>query len=493
MENDIDKVLLPFQKKWIEDESKLKIWEKSRRIGASWTEALNAVLHSMIENGTSTYYMSYNKDMTRQFIDDCVFWCRNLQIAAIELGEEIIRREDEDFTVFRIRFASGCVIEALPSRAYSLRSKQGRIVLDEAAFTDEFTEVIKAGLALLIWGGSLTILSSHNGDDNPFNLLVKDIREGKEKGWSIHRVTFLEAVEQGLYRRICLKSKPRKEWDSEEEKEWIAEIRGIYKDNVEEELDVIPRRAGTKYFPRAMLDQCIDAGVELVRLNCRDDFMWERVEKREKFVRSWFMTEAAPILRSLEGRVFFGQDFARSGDLSFIWLAEEATLKDLDTRLLFELRNVPYDQQWQIIQLIVETVKEFGGMALDGRGNGQALAEIASQQYPGSAVCVMPSRPWYAEWFPKLKGRIESREWIIPDDEYILGDFGAVSYKNGVPMIVDRVSDRTKAEGGAGGARHGDGAIGAVLCLHAWMECSALAAPVVVPGTRSRANMFRGY
>jgi phage FluMu gp28-like protein len=27
-------VLLPYQKAWIEDESKVKVWEKSRRIGA---------------------------------------------------------------------------------------------------------------------------------------------------------------------------------------------------------------------------------------------------------------------------------------------------------------------------------------------------------------------------------------------------------------------------------------------------------------------------
>ena len=125
MENNASpEILLPFQKKWIEDDSTLKVWEKSRRIGASWTEALNAVLHAFKMNGVSTYYMSYNKDMTRQFIEDAVFWCRSLAIAADELEEEIIHREDEDFTVFRIRFASGFVIEALPSRAYSLRSRQ---------------------------------------------------------------------------------------------------------------------------------------------------------------------------------------------------------------------------------------------------------------------------------------------------------------------------------------------------------------------------------
>ena len=40
--------------------------------------------------------------------------------------------------------------------------------------------------------------------DNPFNELITDIRAGK-KPYSIHRITFDEAVSDGLYRRICLR------------------------------------------------------------------------------------------------------------------------------------------------------------------------------------------------------------------------------------------------------------------------------------------------
>ena len=400
-------ILLPYQKRWIEDKSVLKIGEKSRRCGLSWAEALGSSLDAMETDGQSTYYLSYNKDMTRQFIQDVAFWVKWLNLAAGEMEEEVIHNEDKDVSVFRIRFASGFVVEALPSKAYALRSKQGRIVLDEAAFTDDFEEILKAGLALLIWGGSFTILSSHNGDENPFNTLIKNIRSGKDEGWSLHRITFRDAVDQGLYKRICLVNK--KAWTEEGQNEWVEKIRTTYKDNVEEELDVIPRRAGTKYFPRAMLDTCVAPDIDIVRLNCKDDFSWAPVSRRERDVRKWFLTDVAPLLRSIERPVFVGQDFARSGDLSFLWIAEEATKKDLATRLLLELRNVPYDQQWQIIQLIAETVKLFGGIAIDGRGNGQALAEIATQQFPGAAECVMISRSWYAEWFPKLKGRIESK------------------------------------------------------------------------------------
>ncbi len=483
-------ILLPFQKRWLEDVGTLRIAEKSRRVGISWTEALNSVLRAAMKDGENTYYMSYNKDMTRQFIQDCAWWAKTVQIVASDIDEEVIHNEDEDITVFRLSFASGKVVEALPSKAYAVRSKQGRIILDEAAFTDEFDEVKKAALALLIWGGSLTIISSHNGDENPFNTLAKDIRGGKEKGWSLHRITFSDAVRDGLYRRICLIT--GKKWSEDGEDEWVANIRSIYKDNVEEELDVIPKRGGTKYFPRAMLDACSADDIDIVRLNCKDEFMWESVDKRAKTINKWFATDVAPLLKSLNGPIFFGQDFARTLDLSVIWIAEEAGRTDLDTRLIIEMRNVPYDQQWQIVNLIVSTARVFGGGAFDARGNGQALAEVASQEWPGFIVQVMLTRGWYSEWFPKLKGLIESREWIMPDDEYILADFGAVTVKNGVPLIAERTSDRTGKAGG-GGQRHGDGAVASVLCLHAWHECSGDPAPVVAAVPSNRDTIFTGY
>ena len=40
-------VLLPYQQRWVLDESTVSVWEKSRRIGASYAEALKAVRFAM--------------------------------------------------------------------------------------------------------------------------------------------------------------------------------------------------------------------------------------------------------------------------------------------------------------------------------------------------------------------------------------------------------------------------------------------------------------
>ena len=64
---------------------------------------------------------------------------------------------------------------ALPSVPRALRGKQGLVIVDEAAFHGELAEVIKSALALLMWGGQVVIVSTHNGVANPFNLLLDDV------------------------------------------------------------------------------------------------------------------------------------------------------------------------------------------------------------------------------------------------------------------------------------------------------------------------------
>lgn len=82
---------------------------------------------------------------------------------------------------------------ALTSRPSNLRGRQGTIVIDEAAFHDQLSELLKAALAMLIWGGRVRVISTHNGTDNAFNELVEDIRAKKRKG-TVHRITFQDAV-----------------------------------------------------------------------------------------------------------------------------------------------------------------------------------------------------------------------------------------------------------------------------------------------------------
>ena len=73
----IAEVLLPHQSSWVGDNSRVKVWEKSRRVGASYAEALKSVLEaakSREAGGQDTFYLSYNKEMTQTFVRDCAYW-----------------------------------------------------------------------------------------------------------------------------------------------------------------------------------------------------------------------------------------------------------------------------------------------------------------------------------------------------------------------------------------------------------------------------------
>ncbi|MEC7376940.1 MAG: hypothetical protein VX421_04960, partial [Pseudomonadota bacterium] len=215
-----DSVLLPYQKAWIEDDSELKIAEKSRRTGLTWGEAADAVLTasaSKAAGGTNHFYVGSNKEMAIEFIDACAMWARAFDKAASTVQEEVLSDEDKDILTFNIHFASGFKIQALSSRPSNLRGRQGNVTIDEAAFHAELAEVLKAALALTMWGAKVRLISTHNGSENLFNELIQDSRAGKKR-YSVHRLTLDDACEQGLYQRIC--QVRGKEWSLTAEKQW---------------------------------------------------------------------------------------------------------------------------------------------------------------------------------------------------------------------------------------------------------------------------------
>jgi phage FluMu gp28-like protein len=480
-----EEVLLPYQKKWIEDEAAVKVWEKSRRIGASYVEALASVLEaakSKEAGGQSTYYLSYSKEMTQQFARDCAFWAKHINAAARELEEVVLNDEDKDITVYRIRFASGFEIWCLPSTARSLRSKQGRVIIDEAAFVEDLGELQKAAMALQMWGGCVRILSTHNGDDNPFNEMIKDIHNGK-LDYSLHQTTFDEAMAQGLYKRICLVGK--EEWSGEKQDAWRNQIIASYGDGADEELFCIPTRAGKRYFPSALLEAVSDNSVAVIRKACEDSFTFEKEEKREKEFDKWLKREVRDILLAHTNPVYVGEDFARSGDLTSIFFDEEMPDGRLLTFLVIELRNVPFAQQWQVIKYVMDTLPALGSAAFDSRGNGQMIAELAAQEWPGYVYQVMITTKWYAENFPGLKGGMEDSATNIPDDPFIRDDFRVVGLKAGVPCVLER-------SGGPRERRHGDGAIGKLMAFYARKEDDAKGYQPMTYEAVETENRYRG-
>ncbi|MBD3728750.1 MAG: hypothetical protein IE933_03510 [Sphingomonadales bacterium] len=222
----------------------LLVIEKSRRIGLTWGVAAFAALKAasaMDAGGQNVWYMGYDKDMTLEFIEVCAMWARAFGLAAGEIEEEeVLEADEKGVKAFSIRFASGFRITALPSVPRALRGKQGIVIIDEAAFHKNVNEVLKSAMALLIWGGQVVVISTHDGVANPFNVLLDEIRAGKRKGMPV-KITFADAMEAGLYERVALVAKT-KGTELPPKEQWEADIRASYGDDAAEELDCIPAK-----------------------------------------------------------------------------------------------------------------------------------------------------------------------------------------------------------------------------------------------------------
>ncbi|TXN71643.1 hypothetical protein [Methylobacterium sp. WL6] len=488
-------ILLAYQRRLLETTAthQVTVCPKSRRIGATWGVGADAVLTSAATRaarGMDTFYIGYNLDMAREFIDVCGMWAVAFSQAATEVGEFVFDdvnpsdpADTRSIQAFRIRFASGFEIVALSSRPRSLRGKQGYVIIDEAAFHDDLEGLLKAAFALLIWGGKVLIISSHNGEGNAFNRLVEDVRAAR-RPYALVEVDFDQALHDGLYRRVCMRK--GEDWTPEGEAAWRAEIIAIYGDGADEELFVIPSEGTGFWLLPAVIEACMQRDIPVHRWEMPAAFAYQPEPEREAMARTWCESVIGPSLERLDPRYpsYFGQDFGRVSDLTDIWPLQILPGMFRATPFLVELRNIPFAQQKQILFWIVDRLPRFAGGALDAGGNGAAQAEYAAQKYgPQRIAQIKFSIEWYRENMPKLKDTLESRGMSLPADPDVLGDLKLVKIIDGVAR-VPKTRSVEKGEGAAEGKtkrRHGDAAIAAALAhfasLMPAMEFGYRAAP----------------
>jgi len=222
----------------------LVVIEKSRRIGLTWAVAAFAALKASAAaeaGGQNIWYIGYEKEMTLEFIEVCAMWCRAFALISGDIEEEEVLDEEsgQPVKMFSIRLASGFRITALASVPRKLRGKQGIVIVDEASYHKDVAAVLKAAMALLIWGGQVIVIATHDGVSNGFNLLLGQIRSGERKGVPV-RITFQDAIADGLYERAVLVARTRGV-EIEPKDQWIDDIYGYYGEDASEELDCVPK------------------------------------------------------------------------------------------------------------------------------------------------------------------------------------------------------------------------------------------------------------
>ncbi|MDF1583883.1 MAG: hypothetical protein P1P78_11295 [Methyloprofundus sp.] len=462
-------VLLPYQQRWFEDESEIKIAEKSRRTGLTWAEAAsNVVTASKPKNrgGRHVYYVGSRQEMALEYIAAVSLFARAFNQLAGEIQESIFKDEDgaKDILSYTVRFPnSGFKVSALSSRPSNLRGMQGDVVIDEAAFHDSLDELLKAAMALTMWGARVRIISTHNGVDNAYNNYIADARAGR-KDYSIHRVTLDDALRDGLYRRICFVT--GKTWSLAAEQEWRAKLyqNAPSQAAADEEYGCIPSQSGGAALSRILIESRMSKDYPVLRLEKDNSFNEWPAHLREAEIKDWCEEHLKPLLMTLDPLLshVFGEDFGRLGDLTVI---DPMTLEQNGDRVVpfsVELRNIPFKQQEQVLFYIVDRLPRLLGGALDAGGNGMYLAEQARHRYGSGCIQeIKLSESWYLENMPPFKAALEDNSLTIPYDMDQLNDLRALQVINGIIRLP-----KGKTQSGAN-QRHGDSAISKALAFFA--------------------------
>lgn len=469
-------LLMDHQREWLADTSDLKICEKGRRTGITFAEALDDTLIAAAARdagGDNVFYIGDTKDKGLEFIGYCAHFARVVMGEMLEIDEFMFQDMDDkgntrEIAAYRIRFASGFRVEALSSRPANIRGLQGVVVIDEAAFHQDVRLVLDAVNALLIWGGKVRVISTHNGTRNAFNELVSEARAGKNP-FSVHRITFADAVANGLYERRCYVKD--EDPTPEGKAAWLELIRGSYGTRtaaMHQELDVVPAEGEGVFMSRALIEACAVEGIPVLRWVVPKEFGDPDKTSdadRSNAVERWCSSNLAEHLDQLDTnlRSAFGEDFARSGDLTCIWPMQIA--KDLTrlTPFVVELRNCPYEMQKQVLFYIVDGLPRFFSGAMDATGNGAYLAEAANLKYGKRVEKVSLSLEWYRLNMPQYRSAFEGRDMTVPKDEDIVGDHQAIVYDDGVARVPRGATNK----GTDGYDRHGDTAIAGALAWYA--------------------------
>ncbi len=388
---------LPYQSAWIKDNSRIKLMEKSRQIGMSWTCAYSLVRRHCAPTANRDSWVSSRDELqAKLFIDDCKKFANILDIAISETsGSSFVDNLDAK----SIAFANGTRIWSLSSNPDAQAGKRGTRVLDEFALHPDPERLYAISYPGITWGGSVEIISTHRGSENFFHKLVEEARYGgNPKKISLHRVTLQDALEQGLLEKLKESLPPEHEVAEMDEGDYFNYIKNSCADEESflQEYMCEPASDSNAFISYDTLQKCL----------YKDGTNYSSISSPENFL-------------------YLGVDIGRSHDLSVFWLVESVSgvLFTRDVKTLFD---TPFSEQEAVLHSYLKN-PSLRRVCIDQSGLGRQFTERASERYGVSRVeGVNFTNSVKEELAYTLRSRMESATIRIPDDLEIRADIRSV-------------------------------------------------------------------
>lgn len=405
-----EQYFLPYQVRWLNDRSRIKIWEKSRRIGATYVQSYEDVEDVFMGRVEKVWFTSADESAAREYIDYCEKWVRLFDKTGRRVGISVLENE-RDIKTYTIEIR-GRQINALSSNPKAMRSKGGKVVWDEAAWHDDPRKMWAALRPVITWGYPLRILSTHNGKNALFYKFIEDIKEGR-LNWAHHWTDIHLAVEEGLVDKILGRPTTQEERDA-----WIEEERKNCRDasTWAQEYCCEPMDETTAFMPYDLI---------------------EKVEKDDLLMR----------LSETQGDLYVGFDIARKRHLSVIWVVEKVGPVKF-TRKIKTMENTPFHIQRDVLFEVLANPR-VRRACIDATGLGMQLAEEAQLAFGTYKVeAVTFTNKVKEELAFGLYRQVEDTAFLIPRDPVVREDWHSVT-KVTTPSGNIRLDADETAEGHA--------------------------------------------
>ena len=391
---------LPYQEAWINDDSPLKVAEKSRRVGFTYASSYRMFQKCMRRGKGFTQWVSSRDQLTAQELirDYIAMWCKLANVAAKGMtGENVeVIDPEKDITAFVCTFPNGARIVSLSSTPEAFAGKGGDVFLDEVDLHRDSGALIDMAYPCIMWGNQLEMVSAYRVDgskDTPFAKLVAEAKKDNPQHASLHRVTIHDAVAQGLVEKINEKS-----GRSQTREEFLKQTRAGCRTQAawESQFECKVQDAGGKLLPLKTLAPCeLDAA--------------EIAEIERRFPN-------APR--------FAGFDIARKRHAS-AWCEWIQVGVNFYLVVRETFHDMPFKEQRKFLEAKMERrERRITRLAMDATGLGMETAEwAATEKWPGRVdqvnleshrrheLCMM-----FQDWF------LTSRAWI-PADPVLREDY----------------------------------------------------------------------
>lgn len=380
-----------YQVAWIKDDRKAMIWDKSRRIGATYADSYKTFRdRNLIDYRRDLWFSSADDSAAFEYALYIRLWGEMYQTIIKETTQTLRDADGYKFTNYVAEFPNGSRANCMSSNPKRFRSKGGDVVLDEFDWHEQPGEMLDAAMPVTTWGYNIRILTTRNGEGSEFDNLVKDAKKiisgelDPEKdailNWGYHLTPITVAIEQGIVEKIYKLD----HIDEEARAKFLRECRAKSRseDAFNQEYMCIPSATASTLIPYDLYNSCIDA-------YC--------------------------LTKSGDGDKYLGFDVGREKDLTTFWIVEQVG-DVLVTRKVIRLSKAPYATQLKVGEDILadRSIKRACG---DATGLGDMLVETLQDKFGTHRVEKVKFTSNSKEHMASLVlGRMEDKRVRVPDD-----------------------------------------------------------------------------